>query len=93
MTQYYRARHILLEDAEDALEMLELLNSGSSFESLAQEYSECNSGEKGGDLGRFSSGSMVAEFERALYHMKVGEISKPIESKFGFHIIERLELN
>ena len=91
MTQYYRARHILLEDEDDAQEMLELLRSGSLFEDLASEYSECDTGVKGGDLGKFSSGTMVAEFERALFHMKIGDISKPISTKFGYHIIERLE--
>lgn len=93
MRQYYRARHILLEDEEDALEMLELLNSGESFEDLAKEYSECDTGKNGGKLGRFSSGTMVAEFERALYQMKIGEVSKPIKTKFGFHIIERMPLD
>ncbi len=93
MKQYYRARHILLEDEEDALEVISLIKSGNKFEELAKEYSECESGSNGGNLGKFSSGSMVAEFEKALYHMKVGEISKPVQTKFGFHIIEKLELN
>ena len=83
MKQYYRARHILLEDKEDAFEMISLLNSGSLFEDLAKEYSECDSSEKGGDLGKFSSGTMLAEFERALYHMEIGEISKPVKTKFA----------
>lgn len=92
MRQYYRARHILLEDEEDAFEILELLNSGNDFSILAKEYSECDTANKGGELGKFSSGSMIAEFERALYHMKIGEVSKPVKTKFGYHIIERLEL-
>jgi parvulin-like peptidyl-prolyl isomerase len=90
--QRYNARHILLEDEEDALEILEMLKKGDSFEDLAKEYSECETGAKGGILGRFDSGSMVAEFEKALYHLKEGEISRPVKTKFGYHIIQRLSL-
>lgn len=88
---YYKAKHILLEDREDAEEILEMIKEGKPFEEAAKEFSECDSAEKGGDLGRFSSGSMVPEFEKALYHMDVGELSDPIETKFGFHLIWRLE--
>ena len=79
----YRAKHILLEDEEDAQEMLELLDQGSLFEDLAREFSECDSCKDGGDLGRFVSGSMVAEFERALSKMEINQVSKPVKSKFG----------
>jgi parvulin-like peptidyl-prolyl isomerase len=88
----YRARHILLEDIEDAEDVLEKLADGESFEQLAREVSECESGKNGGDLGVFYTGDMVPEFERALYHMEVGEVSKPVKSKYGFHIIEKLEV-
>lgn len=91
MPKFYRARHILLEDEDDALEILVYLKNGQKFEDLAREFSECESSLKGGNLGRFPSGSMLPEFEKALYHMKVGETSKPVKTKFGFHIIERLE--
>lgn len=91
MRQFYRARHILLEDEEDANEMLNLLEQGESFEYLAINYSECDSAQKGGSLGKFLSGTMLAEFERALYHLEINEISKPVKTKFGFHIIQRLE--
>ncbi len=92
MSTYYKARHILLEDEEDALEMLELLAQGESFEALALEYSECESSVKGGDLGRFKSGTMLPEFERALYHLEIDEVSKPVKTKFGYHIIKRKKL-
>ncbi len=91
MPNFYRARHILLEDEEDALEILRYLQDGQKFEDLAKEYSECDSSLKGGNLGRFPAGTMLAEFERALYHMKAGKTSKPIKTKFGFHIIQRLD--
>jgi parvulin-like peptidyl-prolyl isomerase len=88
---FYKAKHILLEDKEDAEYVLELLTSGKSFEALAKEYSECDTGKSGGDLGRFSSGTMDAKFERALYHLELNKVSKPVETKFGYHIIVRLE--
>lgn len=88
---YYKAKHILLADKEDADYVLELLDSGQAFEALAKEYSECDTGKDGGNLGRFSSGSMDAKFEQALYHLELNKVSKPIETKFGYHIILRLE--
>jgi parvulin-like peptidyl-prolyl isomerase len=88
---YYKAKHILLEDEEDAAEIIEMIKNGKPFEEAAQEFSECDSAGKGGDLGRFPSGSMVPEFERALYNMQVGDLSDPVETKFGVHIIWRLE--
>lgn len=87
----YRARHILLEDIEDAEYVLEKLASGEKFEDLAREMSECDSAEKGGDLGSFVSGQMNPEFEKAVYQLKEGETSAPVETEFGFHIIERLK--
>ena len=91
-TILYRARHILLEDLEDAEYIIEKLSAGEKFEDLARDMSECDSAIKGGDLGHFSSGQMNPEFEKALYHLKEGEISSAIETEFGFHIIERLKL-
>lgn len=88
---YYKAKHILLEDEEDALEIRESILNGDSFENLAKEFSECESASKGGSLGRFKSGAMLPEFERALYHLKVNELSKPVKTKFGYHLIMRLE--
>ena len=70
---------------------MEELEAGKSFEELAKEYSECDSAKNGGDLGRFQSGTMLAEFEKALYHMKTGEIKSGVKTKFGHHIIKRLE--
>lgn len=88
----YRARHILVEYKEDALYILRQLKDGVDFAKLAKEYSECSSSEDGGNLGKFSSGMMVAEFERGLYQLKPGEVSEPIRTKFGYHIIERQEV-
>lgn len=92
MKKSYRASHILLSDMEDAQYILEKLNNGEDFGALAKEYSECDTGENGGSLGRFSEGTMDAAFERALFHMKTGEISLPVQTKYGIHIIKKLDL-
>ena len=92
MPKEYRARHILLEYKEDADYVLKQLNTGADFSELAKEYSECNSSEQGGDLGRFLSGQMVPEFERALSKLAEDEVSGPIKTKFGYHIIQRLKI-
>ena len=91
MNIFYKAKHILLADEEDVQYIKKEIESGKSFEELAQEFSECDSASKGGNLGRFPQGTMVAEFERALYHMKPGEIKYNVKTKFGHHIIYRIE--
>ena len=87
----YKAQHILVSENDDLEYIMEELSEGVSFEDLAREYSECPSADKGGHLGWFSSGSMDAEFEKALYHMKKGDVKSGIQTKFGFHIIKKLE--
>ncbi len=89
MPTTYRAKHILLEELDDVEYIIEKMNEGQSFEELAKEFSECTSADNGGDLGKFSSGQMAPEFERALYHMKPGELKYPIKTKYGYHIILR----
>jgi peptidyl-prolyl cis-trans isomerase C len=89
--KYYRAKHILLSEEDDLEYVKEKLDSGTSFEELAKEFSECDSGKKGGHLGTFPSGTMLPEFERALSNMEIGEIKFGVKTKFGFHIIYREE--
>ncbi|WP_216776486.1 peptidylprolyl isomerase [Metabacillus halosaccharovorans] len=84
-----KASHILVEDEETAKEVKEKLDNGEDFAELAKEYStDTASAESGGDLGFFGEGSMVAEFEEAAFSMKVDEISDPVKSDYGYHIIK-----
>lgn len=83
-----KASHILVEDLEEAKKIKSKLDDGADFADLAQEYSSCPSKDKGGDLGFFGKGAMVKEFEDAAFAMEVGEISEPVKTQFGYHIIK-----
>ncbi|CDQ40721.1 MULTISPECIES: peptidylprolyl isomerase [Virgibacillus] len=83
-----KAQHILVEDEETAKEVKQKLDDGGDFAELAKEYSTDGSAEQGGDLGYFTAGDMVAEFEDAAYSMEKGEISDPVKTEHGFHIIK-----
>ena len=84
-----KARHILVKDEETANEVIEKLNAGEDFATLAKELSEdTGSAENGGDLGWFTVGKMVTEFNDAAYALEINEISKPVKSQFGYHIIQ-----
>ncbi|WP_439020335.1 peptidylprolyl isomerase PrsA [Bacillus thuringiensis] len=84
-----KASHILVKDEATAKKVKEELGQGKSFEELAKQYSEdTGSKEKGGDLGYFTSGKMVKEFEDAAYKLKKDEVSEPVKTQFGYHIIK-----
>ena len=84
-----RASHILVEKEYMAEDVLKKLKEGASFESLARAYSSCGSAPEGGDLGEFGPGQMVKEFETAAFALKPGEVSAPVRTQFGYHIIKR----
>ena len=87
--QEIKASHILVKDEETAKKVKEELAQGKSFEELAKQYSEdTGSKEKGGDLGFFTAGKMVKEFEEAAYKLKKDEVSEPVKTQFGYHIIK-----
>jgi foldase protein PrsA len=84
-----KARHILVDSEEQAKEIREKLLANEDFTELAKEYSlDTFTKEQGGDLGFFKRGQMVPEFEEAAFSLKVGEISEPIKSEYGYHIIK-----
>ena len=89
MARKVRASHILVKTEEEANVVLyDIEHGGKSFEDAAKEKSLCPSGKKGGDLGWFGRGMMVKEFENAAFSMEKGEISKPVKTQFGYHIIK-----
>ena len=83
-----RARHILVENKDKAREVFEKLAHGSDFVQLARQHSkDPGSKDQGGDLGYFGRGQMVPQFEEVAFKLKQGEVSEPVESQFGWHII------
>lgn len=84
----YNARHILVENEEDATAVIELLDSGSDFSELAKEKSTGPSGPKGGNLGWFGTGQMVKPFSDATAELEKGSYTKtPVQTQFGWHVI------
>ena len=82
------ASHILVDKKETADQILQAIRGGEiSFESAARKYSSCPSAQRGGSLGEFTKGQMVPEFDETCFSMQVGEISNPVKTRFGYHII------
>lgn len=84
------ADHILVDSEEKALEILAKINNGElSFADAANEFSSCPSGQRGGNLGDFSRGQMVPEFDKAVFELEVGAITEaPVKTQFGYHLIK-----
>ena len=85
-----RARHILVEQEYEAKDILKKLSEGETFDDLARIFSKCPSSRQGGDLGVFKRGQMVESFDEAVFSLAVGQLSAPIRTRFGYHIIQRM---
>jgi len=83
----YKAAHILVETEAAALDLIDKVNAGEEFAALARDFSTGPSGPGGGDLGWFGKGMMVPPFEQAVIELEVGEVSKPVKTDFGWHVI------
>lgn len=88
MANKVKASHILVEKHSQAEKIHDQVTK-KNFANLAKNFSTCPSRKKGGNLGEFSRGQMVKEFDKVVFAMNVGDISKPVKTKFGYHIIMR----
>lgn len=91
MANRIHCAHILVKTEKEVNAILERLKKGEKFANIAKEVSLCPSRKRGGDLGIFGRGKMVKEFERAAFALQKGQISSIVRTKFGYHIIKRLE--
>jgi peptidyl-prolyl cis-trans isomerase C len=82
------ARHILVTTEAECNELKKQIEEGTSFAEVAADHSQCPSGRKGGDLGKFSPGQMVPEFDKAVFNGDVGVLYGPIKTQFGYHLLE-----
>ena len=82
------ARHILVQTEQECTDLKQKIADGTDFADAAKEHSKCPSGREGGSLGEFSPGMMVPEFDKVVFSEEVGVVHGPIETQFGFHLIE-----
>lgn len=83
-----RARHILVSTKEACEDLKTQIEGGADFAALAKEHSDCPSGKRGGDLGEFSQGQMVKEFDDVVFSGEIGKTHGPVKTQFGYHLIE-----
>jgi peptidyl-prolyl cis-trans isomerase C len=88
VSERVRARHILVASEKEAIDVVARLGKGEKFEEIAKKISLDGSKDYGGDLGYFSAEEMVPEFSKAAFALKVGEISTPIKTDYGWHVIK-----
>ncbi len=88
-TSQVAAKHILVSTEQEAKDLLtKIRNEETTFEKAAEEFSSCPSKSNGGDLGFFGKNMMVKEFETVAFALNVGEISEPVKTQFGWHLIK-----
>lgn len=84
------ACHILVKTKQEADQIKSKLDKGEDFYQLAKKFSTCPSGKKGGDLGEFRKGDMVAPFDKAVFNGPLLKVQGPVKTKFGYHLIKVL---
>ena len=82
------ARHILVDSEEACLNLKSEIEGGADFAEVARQHSTCPSGSRGGELGEFSPGMMVREFDEVVFSAPVGALQGPVRTQFGYHLIE-----
>ncbi len=82
------ARHILVPTKDACENLKKQIEGGSDFAALAKQHSKCPSGARGGDLGEFGPGQMVPEFDKVVFSAPVGKVQGPVQTQFGYHLIE-----
>ena len=82
------ARHILVDTEEQCQSLKTSIENGADFAAVAAEHSNCPSGRNGGDLGSFSPGQMVKEFDQVVFNEAVGQVHGPVKTQFGYHLVE-----
>ncbi len=91
MSNKIKCSHILVAKQSESLAIIDRLKNGEKFGKLAKELSiDSGSGKKDGNLGYFTKGMMVKPFEEVAFKLQIGEVSDPIKTEFGYHIIKRL---
>lgn len=82
------ARHILVSSEDECSQLKQQIVDGADFAEVAATHSQCPSGKQGGDLGSFSPGQMVPEFDTVVFNEAVGDVHGPVKTQFGYHLIE-----
>ncbi|QDV24298.1 Peptidyl-prolyl cis-trans isomerase C [Aureliella helgolandensis] len=82
------ARHILVDSEEKCNELKAEIEAGADFAAVAKQHSSCPSGQSGGDLGKFSKGQMVKEFDDVVFTDELNTVHGPVKTQFGFHLLE-----
>jgi peptidyl-prolyl cis-trans isomerase C len=82
------ARHILVPSEADCNTLKNMIEGGEDFAEIAKAHSKCPSGKQGGELGEFSPGQMVKEFDEVVFSGEVGKVLGPVKTQFGYHLIE-----
>ena len=90
MSNKIKCSHILVSKQSEALEILDRIKKGEKFGKLAKDLSiDSGSAKRDGSLGYFTKGKMVKQFEDTAFKLQIGELSEPVKSEFGYHIIKR----